>query len=240
MLDQKKDNQRTKYRSDYLKDFVFDYKDPLTLSLFISDGGRMISSRVTRLSLAQQRKLKICIKRARVLSLLPMGFEAYNRFGKAEQISAKRFDIDAAYLDSHEQRGDISEAFSPLNQNPQERDSFLEEVHSLSEASDDFPEEFLEENVSVPSRKSSIVENKNVKNKKVEKDKKSDFEIQSHDTSARFQEVPASQGDPHTESESKIHSDHQEKSDLETQNNKENQSSSTTIQVSSKGSSKGH
>jgi small subunit ribosomal protein S18 len=48
-----------------------DYKDPVLLSQFISEGGRMLPSRITNVSSRDQRALKKAIKHARVLALLP-------------------------------------------------------------------------------------------------------------------------------------------------------------------------
>ena len=50
---------------------VIDYKDPDTLKTFISENGKIISSRYTRLTAKEQRKLNKAIKRARLLGLLP-------------------------------------------------------------------------------------------------------------------------------------------------------------------------
>ena len=50
---------------------VIDYKDPDTLKTFISENGKIMSSRYTRLSAKEQRKLNKAIKRARLLGLLP-------------------------------------------------------------------------------------------------------------------------------------------------------------------------
>lgn len=94
MLNQSKTKRKSKFRSDYPKNFQFDYKDPVGLSKFIMEGGRIIPARISRLSLAQQKKLTLAIKKARVLSLLPNGFDAYNKRGKIAQISAKPFAID--------------------------------------------------------------------------------------------------------------------------------------------------
>ncbi len=47
------------------------YKNPDMLSKFVSEGGRILPSRVTNVSAANQRKLKREIKIARVLALLP-------------------------------------------------------------------------------------------------------------------------------------------------------------------------
>lgn len=48
-----------------------DYKDPELLKKFISEGGRMLPSRITNVSARYQRALKNAIKRSRILALLP-------------------------------------------------------------------------------------------------------------------------------------------------------------------------
>ena len=50
---------------------VIDYKDPDTLKTFISENGKIMSSRYTRLTAKEQRKLNKAIKSARLLGLLP-------------------------------------------------------------------------------------------------------------------------------------------------------------------------
>tara|TARA_B100000989_G_scaffold91613_1_gene66283 strand:+ start:327 stop:533 length:207 start_codon:yes stop_codon:yes gene_type:complete len=50
---------------------VIDYKDPDALKAFISENGKINSSRYTRLSAKEQRKLNKAVKRARLLGLLP-------------------------------------------------------------------------------------------------------------------------------------------------------------------------
>tara|TARA_B100000927_G_scaffold35685_1_gene25601 strand:- start:487 stop:693 length:207 start_codon:yes stop_codon:yes gene_type:complete len=50
---------------------VIDYKDPDTLKTFVSENGKIMSSRYTRLTAKEQRKLNKAIKRARLLGLLP-------------------------------------------------------------------------------------------------------------------------------------------------------------------------
>jgi small subunit ribosomal protein S18 len=50
---------------------VIDYKDPDTLKTFISENGKIMSTRYTRLTAKEQRKLNKAIKRARLLGLLP-------------------------------------------------------------------------------------------------------------------------------------------------------------------------
>lgn len=48
-----------------------DYKDPTFLLKFVSEGGRMLPSRITNVSAKHQRVLKKSIKHARILALLP-------------------------------------------------------------------------------------------------------------------------------------------------------------------------
>ena len=50
---------------------IIDYKDPDTLKTFVSENGKIMSSRYTRLSAKEQRKLNKALKRARLLGLLP-------------------------------------------------------------------------------------------------------------------------------------------------------------------------
>ena len=50
---------------------VIDYKDPDLLGKFISEGGRMLPSRITNVSAKNQRALKKAIKHSRTLALLP-------------------------------------------------------------------------------------------------------------------------------------------------------------------------
>ncbi len=48
-----------------------DYKDVRTLGTFITEGGKIVPSRVTGNCARHQRALTVAIKRARVLALLP-------------------------------------------------------------------------------------------------------------------------------------------------------------------------
>jgi len=48
-----------------------DHKDTKTLKRFLSERGRILPSRITSISAKKQRELKVAIKRARVLALLP-------------------------------------------------------------------------------------------------------------------------------------------------------------------------
>nr|AEX94637.1 ribosomal protein S18 [Trichopetalum plumosum] len=48
-----------------------DYRNMSLISRFISERGKILSRRVNRLTLKQQRLITIAIKQARILSLLP-------------------------------------------------------------------------------------------------------------------------------------------------------------------------
>ncbi len=82
---------RSKYRPEFPGDYHFDYKDPQTLSRFISEGGKITPSRISKLSLAQQKNVATAVKKARNLAMLPLGTEAYDFFDRPEPISPKPF-----------------------------------------------------------------------------------------------------------------------------------------------------
>ena len=84
---------RSKYRPEYPSDFVFDYKDPMTLSKFVMEGGKIVPARISKLSLSQQRKASSAVKKARSIALLPYGAEAYDNLGRPEAISPKPFEV---------------------------------------------------------------------------------------------------------------------------------------------------
>ncbi len=71
-----------------------DYKSPLTLYQFITEGGKIHPARLTGLMHSQQRQLKKAVKKARALSLIPSSTVAYDGFGFPSQISAVPFEID--------------------------------------------------------------------------------------------------------------------------------------------------
>jgi small subunit ribosomal protein S18 len=48
-----------------------DYKDVRTLGTFVTEGGKIVPSRVTGNCAKHQRALTVAIKRARILALLP-------------------------------------------------------------------------------------------------------------------------------------------------------------------------
>ena len=69
-----KDEGRDSYRRRRPRppvDLIFDYKDIDSLRQFLSDGGKIVPARVSRLSRKQQRQLTTEVKRARQLALLP-------------------------------------------------------------------------------------------------------------------------------------------------------------------------
>ena len=88
-----KKSSRSKFRPEYPNKFKFDYKDPVTLSRFFMEGGKIIPSRISKLSMTQQRQVTKEIKRARSLALLPVGGDAYDTYGRPEQLSIKPFEI---------------------------------------------------------------------------------------------------------------------------------------------------
>jgi small subunit ribosomal protein S18 len=61
--------RRTKPRP--AKDLKFDYKDAETLKAFVSESGKIVPRRVSRLSAEQQRQLTRAVKRARQASIMP-------------------------------------------------------------------------------------------------------------------------------------------------------------------------
>lgn len=89
-----KKKYRSKFRPDYPADFHFDYKDPVTLGRFIMEGGKIVPSRISKLSSAQQKHVAAAIRKARSLGLLPNGTGAYDTFERPETISPKPFSID--------------------------------------------------------------------------------------------------------------------------------------------------
>ncbi len=53
-------------------DATFDYKDLETLRQYISEDGKIVAARITRLNSKQQKELTNAIKRARQLALIPV------------------------------------------------------------------------------------------------------------------------------------------------------------------------
>lgn len=87
-----KKSVQSKYRQEYHGSFKFDYKDPVTLFRFIMESGKIIPSRVSKLSNIQQKAVANAVKRGRNLSLLPIGSHAYDTNGRPSQISATPFE----------------------------------------------------------------------------------------------------------------------------------------------------
>ncbi len=84
---------KNKYRSEYTGDHNFDYKDPMTLTRFIGDGGKLVPSRISKLSISQQKQVASAVKKARNLGLLPTGNDAYDSFSRPESISPVPFEV---------------------------------------------------------------------------------------------------------------------------------------------------
>lgn len=88
-----KKNYRSKYRPEFPCDFHFDFKDPVTLGRFLMEGGKIVPSRISKLSQSQQRRAAKAVKRARSMALLPNGASAYDHYDRPEPISPKPFSI---------------------------------------------------------------------------------------------------------------------------------------------------
>jgi small subunit ribosomal protein S18 len=88
-----KKTARSKYRQEYSGEHLFDYKDPTSLNRFIGDGGKVTPARISKLSIAQQKKVAAAVKKARNLSLLPNGNSAYDTHNRNEAISPVPFEI---------------------------------------------------------------------------------------------------------------------------------------------------
>ena len=87
----KKGNTKTKYRPEYPVDYKFDYKDVATLQRFLIESGKIVPSRIAKLSSNQQRAVTNQVKKARSIALLAVGTDAYDRIGYPEAISPKPF-----------------------------------------------------------------------------------------------------------------------------------------------------
>ena len=84
---------RSKYRQEFGGDHLFDYKDPVSLSRFIGDGGKITPARIMKLSLAQQKQVATAVKKARNLALLPGGTVAFDSFQRNESVNPVPFEI---------------------------------------------------------------------------------------------------------------------------------------------------
>ena len=88
-----KKGSRQKYRSDFSGDQIFDYKDPVSLARFISDGGKITPARISKLSISQQKQVAHAVKKARSLALLPNGSDAFDTFHRSESINPVPFEV---------------------------------------------------------------------------------------------------------------------------------------------------
>lgn len=84
---------RSKYRQEYSGTHVFDYKDPVSLVRFIGDGGKVTPARISKLSIALQKKVTAAVKKARNLALLPTGTSAYDSFNRSESVNPVPFEV---------------------------------------------------------------------------------------------------------------------------------------------------
>ncbi len=84
---------RSKYRQDLTGNHHFDYKDPLAMMRFVGDGGKITPSRISKLSVAQQKRVSAAIKKSRNLALLPTGMDAHDHSHRVEAISPVPFEI---------------------------------------------------------------------------------------------------------------------------------------------------
>ncbi len=87
-----KKGYRSKFRPEYPVDFKFDYKDPMSLARFVVEGGKILPSRVSKLSAKQQKNLNREVKKARQISLLPQGIMAADNFFGSEMPSPKPYE----------------------------------------------------------------------------------------------------------------------------------------------------
>jgi small subunit ribosomal protein S18 len=88
-----KKGARSKYRQEFAGDHVFDYKDPVSLTRFVSDGGKITPARISKLSIAQQKRVAAAVKKARSLALLPNGTDAFDHFHRSEPVSPVPFEV---------------------------------------------------------------------------------------------------------------------------------------------------
>ena len=84
---------RNKYRPEFARDHHFDYKDPSSLTRFVGDGGKIVPSRISKLSLTQQKRSSAAIKKARNLALLANGMDAHDNYYRIEAISPVPFEV---------------------------------------------------------------------------------------------------------------------------------------------------
>jgi small subunit ribosomal protein S18 len=84
---------RSKFRPEFPAEFNFDYKDPVTLYRFLTEGGKIVPSRISKLSASQQRAVTRAVKKARNIALLPTGSDQFDAFPRPDSISPKPFEL---------------------------------------------------------------------------------------------------------------------------------------------------
>ncbi|MFN8791117.1 MAG: 30S ribosomal protein S18 [Bdellovibrionales bacterium] len=88
-----KKSSKSKYRQEFSGDHHFDYKDPVSLTRFIGDGGKIVPARISKLSIAQQKKVAAAVRKARSLGLLPSGMEHFDNMQRQEAVNPVPFEI---------------------------------------------------------------------------------------------------------------------------------------------------
>lgn len=88
-----KKGSKGKYRAEFGGDQLFDYRDPVAMQRFISDAGKITPARISKLSIAQQKKVAAAVKKSRNLALLPSGTPAYDAYSRVEAISPVPFEV---------------------------------------------------------------------------------------------------------------------------------------------------
>ncbi|MEI7974012.1 MAG: 30S ribosomal protein S18 [Bdellovibrio sp.] len=74
------------------KDFEIDYKDPMALGRYVSDGGKIVPARLSKFRLKEQKKVAEAVKKARNIALIPNGTAAYDSIHRPESISPAPFE----------------------------------------------------------------------------------------------------------------------------------------------------
>lgn len=87
-----KKSSKSKYRQEFSGDHHFDYKDPVSLMRFMGDGGKIVPARISKLSIAQQKKVAAAVKKARSLGLLPSGMEHFDNLYRQEPVNPAPFE----------------------------------------------------------------------------------------------------------------------------------------------------
>lgn len=72
----------------------FEYKDPVQLSKYVVEGGKIVPARISKFNMATQRRVNEAVKRARNLALLPVGIDAYDHGSRVDAVHPVPFSID--------------------------------------------------------------------------------------------------------------------------------------------------